>query len=313
MTANQNKAAAFRQTTCQAPAKLCYSFRSYPASVGTRVCNSWPKPTKKSVCQESWKDRKLGWRLEGLSLLKARREIHSLRIKEISKSWRWRERAAFSQWAAETGRSRLVVFWKNSKTSARNGYVVLCFDNDILVPVVAQKHQGRINHSTWTEFTGISANKGHWWQSPASTLTPWLFHRPHQPFWWSRETWSLELRSTIFLDRMRLRTATIFECSRKSQADPTSPHPPPPKFFLPRFCSGFFHTSRSVFSDDPSYLHCSYGCCGLGLKRPGFYSVISPRILEVSLYCSDLDIVILRWSSSCHILHILEKAQWIAS
>lgn len=151
MTLNQKRAVAFRQTTCQAPAKLCYSFRSYLASVGTRVYNSWPKPTEESVCQEPWKDRKLSWRLEGISLVKAKREINSLRIKEISKSWRRRERAAVSQWAAEAERSRLVVFWKNSKTSARYGYVVLCFDNEILVPVVAQKPQGRnqLHHMDW--------------------------------------------------------------------------------------------------------------------------------------------------------------------
>lgn len=170
-----------------------------------------------------------------------------------------------------------------------------------------------INCTTWTEFTRISVNKGHWWQWPAPTLTPWLFHRPSQHFSWSRKTWPLGLRNTIFLEHLRLRAATIFKCSKKSQADPTPPRPPPKKFFVPWFHSGFFHTTRSVFSDDPWCLHGSCGCCGLGLKRPGFYSVISLGILEVSLYCSDLDIVILRWSSNHRIPHILEKAQWIAS
>lgn len=73
-------------------------------------------------------------------------------------------------------------------------------------------------------------------------------------------------------------TATIFKCSRKLQNYPTSP-PPPKIFFLPQFCSEYFHTSRRVFSDIRFCLHCSGGCCGLGLKGPGFPSAISPRML----------------------------------
>ena len=52
------------------------------------------------------------------------------------------------------------MFWKNSKTSARNVCAVLCFDNDVLVPVVTQKQQGR-NHTMGTGFMGISATKAH--------------------------------------------------------------------------------------------------------------------------------------------------------
>lgn len=157
--------------------------------------------------------------------------------KEIPKSGSKRQRVVFSQWVAETWGDYLVVFWKNSKTLARNGCVVPCFDYDALVPIVAQKQKGR-NHTMWAEFMEISANEAHWWLmtsavpkswSPELSKTELLAYQGNGDLGCSKEK-----RSAIFLEHMKLRTAVISKCSRKSQTY-TCPHKT--KLLLPWFCS----------------------------------------------------------------------------
>lgn len=143
----------------------------------------------------------------------------------------------FSQWGEDTWRHYLVVFWKNSNTLARNGCVVPCFDNDVLFPLVTQKQQGR-SHTMWDEFMGISANKARWW------LMTWAIPRSWSPefsktrflvYQWNGDLGCFkEKRRAIFLEHMKLRTAVISKCSRKSQ---TYTHPHTTKLLLPWFCS----------------------------------------------------------------------------
>lgn len=63
---------------------------------------------------------------------------------------------------------------------------------------------------------------------------------------------------------------------------PGSHYRTPPKILSPLVLLWFFQTSGWIFSDGHSCLHCSYGCCGLGLQRPGIYSVLSPGMLGSS-------------------------------
>lgn len=107
-------------------------------------------------------------------------------------------------------------------------------------------------------------------------------------------------------------TTTIFKCSRKSQNYPTSP--PQKIFFLPGFCSEYFQTSRRVFSDIHFCLHCSGGCCGLGLRGPGLLVPPAPECLGVSLCHADPDTAVLSCSSNPWIPHVLEEARgWLRS
>lgn len=76
-------------------------------------------------------------------------------------------------------------------------------------------------------------------------------------------------RSTVCLEYMRLRTAVIAKGSKKPRAYPSPHHPPKNKIFSPSVLLWSFLTSGWVFSAGHSYSHCSYGCCGLGLQRPG--------------------------------------------
>ena len=227
-------------------------------------------------------DRKIGLEIRVIHLIETRREMNYLKTeKEIPKCGSKRQRAVFSQWVEETWRRSLIVFWKNSKTSARNGWMVPCFDNNILVPLVAQKKQGK-NHTMWAEFMGISANKAHWWLmtwavpkswSPELSKTECLAYQGNGDFGCFKEK-----RSAIFLEHMKLRTAVISKSFRKSQTY-TCPHTK--KLLLPWFCSvvlWFLSYIREGFSDGRSCLHCCNGCCGLGLQRPGFYSIISPSM-----------------------------------
>lgn len=83
-------------------------------------------------------------------------------------------------------------------------------------------------------------------------------------------------------------------------------------FSLVCFFVVVFNTSGQVFSDGHSCLAQPYGCHGLGLQKPGFESVLSPKMFG-SFCCSDLDTVILTQSNNPHIPHILDEAQLIAS
>lgn len=133
---------------------------------------------------------------------------------------------------------------------AKNACVVPCFDYDALVPIMAQKQKGR-NHTMWAEFMEISANEAHWWLmtwavpkswSPELSKTELLAYQGNGDLGCSKEK-----RSAIFLEHMKLRTAVISKCSRKSQTY-TCPHKiTSPLVLLCCLVIFFIHLGRQPF------------------------------------------------------------------